>query len=88
MALTDYKGPANSNDLWRHLAGETITGVVRDYPRLYIVLSSGEALAIHQATGAFWPARSEEWRKVIAMRRAEIEAQLADLRDLAIAESQ
>lgn len=89
--LTEYKGPANHHDLFKYMVGETITACFEADGAIWIVGSSGAALVLTTPSGragenrsrpSFWKEGAEEVEKITSKRRAEIEAQLAQLRDL------
>lgn len=89
--LTDYKGPANHGDLFKHMVGERITACFEADGAIWIVGESGAALVLTQPSGrafegrsrpSFWMESAEEVEKVTSKRRKEIEANLAQLRDL------
>lgn len=88
MALADYKGPANTPDVFRHLVGATVKACFQ-VPSVgsqghdtYIVDDSGCALVFHHATGAYWRASAEDVNAVVSDRRREIRRKIDELNDL------
>lgn len=87
--LSDYKGPANTRAVLRHLVGARIAACFQVPAATgdggldtYIVDESGCALVFHHSTGAYWVESKAEVDLIIAKRRAEIEQRVAELRDL------
>lgn len=83
MSLADYKGPSNSGELWPHLVGETILGVVDEGGKIHLIMESGEALTFGGATGpAFWVTQRKDWEKVVRERRERIRRGTAEIQRL------
>jgi hypothetical protein len=84
--LSDYKGPANSRDIFPYLVGETIKAAFKTPDgRIWIVVGSGEALVVGAADNAslsFWKENARSVKNVTDARRKEIEQKIAELRDL------
>jgi hypothetical protein len=86
MSLADYKGPANTPGIFRHLAGARVKACFQvghlgkgadAGVDTYIVDESGCALVFHHQTGAYWRASKEDVDKQVAALRAEIRGKIA-----------
>lgn len=76
--LKDYKGAANSPEIFKHLVGETIRGAfVADDGNIYLVMADGDALVF--ADGAYWKEGRKDVTFLIDKRKAQIERHLAEL---------
>ena len=81
--LSEYKGAANSPEMFQYLVGETITGMFQDGAHLVLVLGSGAGLVLTSLGGevppAMWKEREVEVQARIAKRKNDIEYRLAEL---------
>lgn len=84
-------GKSNTTEIFQHMVGERIAAMFEAKGRLWIVTESGDAVWMCSLSGragetsrapAFGTERKEDVDRVVAERRAEIEAKLAQLRDL------
>ena len=87
MSLTDYTGPSNSDELWPHLVGEKILGVVEEGGKIHLIMESGEALTLSSFGGGdigpcFWVTRRKDWEKVVRERRERIKRGTAEIQRL------
>lgn len=86
MSLADYKGPSNCSDIFRYLVGMKITATFQteaaEGTNTYIVDESGNAIVFNSKHGSYWKESKADVAKVVERRRREIEAKLAELRDL------
>jgi len=85
MALDDYKGAANSNEVFQTLVGEKIVACfLNDRGDLYLVTKCGAALVVHPngEVLAWWVEKKADVDRIVAKRRAEIERKIAELRQL------
>jgi len=87
--LTEYKGPANSSEIFAYLIGETIkASFINDEGHIVCVLSSGSAIVFgcgpNRSSGkpAFWSISNDEVRKFIESRKQEIVQKVAELGEL------
>ena len=84
--LTEYKGPANSRELFPHLVGEMIKAVFYDDEgHIVLLLASGAAVAFGSIGGGgptFWKISPENIHNVVAQQRGSARAALAALSDL------
>jgi len=84
--LTEYKGPSNRREVFRHLVGERIAAAFEDEKgHVMLALESGAAIVFGAPGGGptYWTATKEEVERIVAARRGVIERQLAELRDMA-----
>lgn len=89
--LTDYRGPANSKEIFKFLVGERITAAfMGNDGRPVIVLESGMGISFGSVGGecgpSYWPVSKEDVQREVAKRKEAIERGLAELRDLPGAE--
>jgi hypothetical protein len=70
--LTDYDGPANVSEIFRHLVGEVITAafINRD-GNLILAGKSGRGIGIK--ISAYWPSSEHEVREQIEFKVKQIE---------------
>lgn len=89
--LATYKGAANNPDLLKHLIGERIVAAFfgrdpksstpREQVNLYLVLESGHAFVLGRSP-SYWAAGPEQVKRVVEIRRKEIERNLSELREM------
>lgn len=88
--LTEFKGAANSREIFQYLVGETITAAfINDEGRVVIVCASGAAIEFGSMSGldgpkspVYWKVGVEDLKRMIEKRRGDIERKLNELRDL------
>lgn len=89
--LTDCKAPSNHRSIFPYLIGERVAACFEADGKIWIVTESGPAIVFTTRAGragertttpCFWVESSEEVERMTGKRRAEIEAQLAEMRDL------
>ena len=86
MSLKDYKGPSNSEEMWPHVVGETILGVVEENGHVHLIMESGEALTFSsfgESIGpCHWVTQRKDWEKVVRARRERIRRGTAEIQRL------
>ena len=86
MSLADYKGPSNSGQLWPHLVGEKILGVVEENGRVHLIMESGSAVtfsSLGDSVGpSYWVTSRKDWEKVVRERRERIRRGTAEIQRL------
>lgn len=79
--ITEYKGPSNSCELFKHLIGETVIGVVEEGNHFILALSSGDGLVLTSFGGqhgpCYWRMHNEELRGIIERREETLRANIA-----------
>lgn len=89
--LTDYNGPSNHKDIFRHLAREPIVAAFevkeREGTHVYLILGSGDAIAFGGGIGGgcgptYWRVQRAEVNRIVAARREEIKRQMMELGSL------
>lgn len=86
MALSEYKGPSNSSDIFQHLVGEKITACFEHDRRVWLVVESGHAFVVGGSGDSFmvyWREQPEKVQRVVDRRRKDIEQKTQELRDMA-----
>ena len=84
MSLRDYTGPANSEQMFPFLVGETIRGVFKS-DGLYLVFEDGTAFALCTIGGgspAYWKECSDEVRRKLERLRGRLAAVDAELQEV------
>lgn len=89
--LTECKEPSNSRAIFPYLIGEKVVACFEADGKIWIVTKSGPAFVLTTQAGragertsapCYWVESSAAVERVTSKRRAEIEAQLAKMRDL------